>query len=282
MDNRCTVVVSSCDAYEDTWLPFFKMLSVHWANCPYPIVLNTESKSFSYEGLDIKTFQFYKENERVEWGRRLIRTLKALETEYVIFLLDDFFFTRNVEQRRIEKCMQWMDEDSEIAVFSFWCVKDSNIQDGRYPHFERRSQNGAYRLNCQAALWKREKLISYIRPHENPWQWEILGSKRSKRYKEKFYSAIENEPYVFEYDWFSGGGVHRGKWTEGVPELFEKHNIEMDFSIRGFVNQKDPYDCANSIYSLKQNFWCGLFTKRFWQEVKKRIVEYIVKIKSLL
>ncbi len=252
MHNNCTIVVSSCDSYEDTWYPFFKIMDNQWKDRSYPIVLNTESKSFDYGDMNIKTFNFYKPGKKVPWGKRLIRTLKAIDTEYILFMLDDFFLLEPVDQKRIEQCIEWMDQDKEIAVFSFWRTHQPNIKDGKYPHFEKRPQNGEYRLNCQAAVWRREKLISYIRPHEDPWQWEILGSQRSSRYPEKFYSAIENEPLIMVYDWFSGGGVHRGKWTKGVVDLFKKYNIECNFSKRGFVGDitdiKTPPKKRNIVY----------------------------------
>ena len=55
----CTLLVNSCDAYSDLWEPFFKMLGVHWPDCPYPIVLNTESKAFKHVAFDVKTFSLY-------------------------------------------------------------------------------------------------------------------------------------------------------------------------------------------------------------------------------
>lgn len=40
----CTMVVNSCDSYDDTWDLFFRLLSINWPNCDIPITINTESK----------------------------------------------------------------------------------------------------------------------------------------------------------------------------------------------------------------------------------------------
>lgn len=273
MKYDCTVVVSSCDTYEDTWYPFFKIMDSQWNDRPYPVVLNTESKAFTYGDMNIKTFQFYKPGEKVPWGKRLIKTLKAIDSKYILFMLDDFFLLKPVQQARIEECIKWLEEDESIAVFSFWRTHQPNIKDGKYPHFERRPQDGEYRLNCQAAIWRREKLISYIRPHEDPWQWEILGSKRSSRYKEKFYSAIENEPYIMEYDWFAGGGVHRGKWTRGCVDLFKKYDIKCDFSLRGFSDEKVEVNSEEMVRSS--------FVVRAGRKFMRKLKEKIICFKSL-
>ena len=48
MDNSVTILVSSCDLYEDAWYPFFKLLKIQWPECEqYRIVLNTETKTYN-------------------------------------------------------------------------------------------------------------------------------------------------------------------------------------------------------------------------------------------
>ena len=50
--DKIALLVNSCDKYEDLWAPFFTLLKKYW-NPEYPIVLNTESKDFNFEGLNI-------------------------------------------------------------------------------------------------------------------------------------------------------------------------------------------------------------------------------------
>lgn len=231
--NRCTILVASSDGYEDSWIPFFKILKENWNDIPYEIKLSTQTKSFQFDGLDIDIVNMSPANVKAPWGARMIEALSGIQTEYVLLLLEDYYLLEPVDQNRIEQCLDWMDEDNCIANFSFGVMDYPNIRDEKYPGFERRPQVGPYRLNAQAALWRREKLISYIRPHESPWDWEILGSERSERYPELFYTSIKDKPRVFLYDFWECG-IRRGKWTKGVPTLFAKYDIDMDFSIRGF------------------------------------------------
>ena len=51
--NDVTILVNSCDKYEDAWEPFFKLFSIQWPECPYKIILNTESKNFSCDYLSV-------------------------------------------------------------------------------------------------------------------------------------------------------------------------------------------------------------------------------------
>ena len=54
MNNDVTFLISSCDKYEDAWHPFFKLLHVHGGAINYPIVLNTETKSYSSDFFDVR------------------------------------------------------------------------------------------------------------------------------------------------------------------------------------------------------------------------------------
>ena len=48
-----TVLVNSTDAFSDCWTPFFTLLGKYWPTAPRPIVLNTETLSFDYPGVDL-------------------------------------------------------------------------------------------------------------------------------------------------------------------------------------------------------------------------------------
>lgn len=273
MDDKCTVLINSCDKYEDCWDPFFELLRIHWPDMPeWRIVLNTESKLYQNNYFPVETFQLYKSGKSIPWGRRLIDTLNMISTEYVIILLDDFFLENRVDQGFLEQCIEWMDENQKLACFCFMPTPGPNINDHKYPRFEKRPQDGLYRMNCQAAIWRREKLISYCRPHEDPWTWEEHGSTRSRRYEDELYSLIEGSPLVFDYDVEAGGGIHRGKWTARMPELFRKYGIEVDFSLRGMeeLSVKAPQKERGKILTFIRKFRPPLI-KRMIIIIKMRI-----------
>ena len=51
-----TILVNSCDLYEDVWEPFFRLLKIQWPECEqYRIVLNTETKEYNCEFLKVET-----------------------------------------------------------------------------------------------------------------------------------------------------------------------------------------------------------------------------------
>ena len=65
-----TIIVCSCDAYEDLWYPYFEIFKNQWPDCKYPIILNTESKTYSHDGLNIKCLNLYTEENKknIAWS----------------------------------------------------------------------------------------------------------------------------------------------------------------------------------------------------------------------
>ena len=232
----CTLLVASYDGGEDLWEGFFTALTVQWPEFDLPVVLNTESKSYSFPGLDIKTFGLYP--DRVPpWGERMRETLKRIDSEYVLLMLDDFWLNAPVDDAFFRKCLRIMQENPDVAVLTFDTVShptpNSNIRDGRFPRFERRPQRCAYRLTCGLNLWRRKRLIKFIQPHESPWEFETLGSIRSGRYRDGFYSLIEGAAPVFSYN--LGWIIVQGKWhKETVEPLRIQYGLSIDYSRRGF------------------------------------------------
>lgn len=40
------VVVASCDAYADLWEPFFRLFRRYWPDCPYPVYLGSNFRTY--------------------------------------------------------------------------------------------------------------------------------------------------------------------------------------------------------------------------------------------
>ena len=246
MNSDITVLINSCDAYEDLWEPFFKLFHHYWPDCPYRVMLNTETKSFGYPGMKIDCLALYKNKlntKRIPFGQCLIDHLQHITTKYVILLLDDFFLRASVDTKRVNECREWMESNPNIAVFSFEEVVDEqNFPSGRYPGFELRPPVGEYKLNLQAALWNTKTLIKYCRAHENPWEMEMHGNFRTFHARESFYSIQGREKRPFEYGFQVNGkwGVRRGKWViDSVEGLFREHGIAVDYEFRGTITNSN-------------------------------------------
>jgi hypothetical protein len=236
---ECAVLICSCDAYSDLWDPFFKILHDEWSDKPeeWRVILNTETKEYINSYYHVETMGIERTGRKLTWSNRFFKTLKKIDTEYVLIILDDYFQEKKIEQSRIDEVINWMNKNSDIAVFYFSNIQDMDkfhIRDNKYEGFELNEPGCPYCVCAQTGIWRRKCLMRYLCKYEDVWQFEELASERAGYYKYKIYSAIKDSDYIFRHRWEEGGALRGGKWSQYVPALLEEHGINVNYSKRGF------------------------------------------------
>ena len=261
-DKAISVIINSCDKYEDAWIPFFTLFKKYWPNCPYSIFLNTETKSFSFDGLNIICLNTG--SEQLTWSNRLIKSLKKIHTTYVIMMLEDFFLLDYVKQDEIEKALEWIEQARDISCFQFYPNPQlTSVDDHCFPGYAKRDLKGKWWLRCQAALWKRKDLLKYLNPNESAWQFEEYGTNVAKLYNKRFYNCIDKAimPFVYDVDRTTGYGLYEGTWLKSNFDLFEKEGIPVDFSKMGLWENgvRKPFVCPVSKKTMRERWMYLLF-----------------------
>lgn len=242
MKNSYSILINTCDNFEDCWNPFFQLWSIYWKDCQGKIYLNTEYKDYYYRGLDIVTTQVCKKNnvqhdKRATWSQCLKWALEQIDTDIVLYMQEDYFLKDNVKNEIVEKYVQLMTDNENIKCIHLTDQAVFASGKSKFTHLSNVEYKQRYRVSCQAALWRKEELLILIRESEDAWQFEEFGSMRSSIMKHDYYVVDSNYvklnqfeiiPYVFT-------GIIQGRWYEETIPLFEKHNILIDFGIRGFV-----------------------------------------------
>ena len=84
-NNKLAVLITSCDAYEDVWDPFFLLLDIYWADIPYRVYLNTETKQynkkFKHFQVESLTLSDISVNKNVSWSQRMKLALDRIDEE---------------------------------------------------------------------------------------------------------------------------------------------------------------------------------------------------------
>lgn len=282
MDEECTIMVCSCDDYEDLWYPFFKLFYTYWPDCPYRIILNTESKKFNYKDLKIDCFCMYDSNANIPYGQRMIDHIHQVKTPFLLILLEDFFIQERVDTAYIRRIIDYLKSDDKNVFFKFNENKDPlNVSDERFPEFEKRPIYGEYKQSMQAGLWRTEFFLETWDKYVSPWDWEVWGTYRTFSDGMSYYCLKQGakRPIEYGYDYDNGGSinVYRGKWTHGSYEnCFKENDIVVDFSKRGWYSgeslkqESDQY--LKKEYRRMQSagfyMWCKIYLWRIWKEIK--------------
>ena len=227
LTSNIAVLVSSCDEYADVWDPFFWLFWKYWADCPYPVYLNSVTKPYTSS----KVRQILV-GSRLGWGDGLLKTLQIIKettsSKYLILLLDDYLVDRPVDSEMMDKGVNALDSlnGNYLRLFP---KPPPDIVIPQYDFIGKISKGAPYRLSLQASLWRLDILMALLRPGDTPWDMELFGSERSNRY-DGFYSTYQ--PFIRYIN-----GVERGAWTSEAVELMNDEGIEIDFSSRGVLTE---------------------------------------------
>jgi len=248
MENELTIIVCSCDKYSDLWYPYFEIFKHQWPYCKYPIILNTESKSYSHDGLKIKCLQLYKEGEEVPWSDRMIRTLQHVESKYVLVTLDDHFLITPVDVEGFENSLNIIKNNIHISQLSFIERVHENEKTKRIENFAKIGINRYFRINLDTAIWRKNRLLKCLKSGENAWEFELNGTERALWDLTEYYGYIVKAKPILDVTFHlrRGYGLIRGKWIWRNPELFKEFGIDFDFSIRGCMGYEE---CINYVES---------------------------------
>ncbi|MEN9659563.1 MAG: hypothetical protein RL571_3028 [Pseudomonadota bacterium] len=233
--NNLTIVVNTCDAYDDVLTIFFHALHDCWPDCPFPVVINTESNSHHYPA---RVHNYISSQGVDDWGGRLLATLGSVETEYVLMLYDDFILNAPVNNQRIASSLNRL-QSQTLAVVAYLIntalpLSNTSTDDIFIPLKDRVD----YRLNSAPAIWRRQALMGYIAEGDTPWAWEVFGSYRTWGDGKLFYSLNPKQDDIYPYNYAKGGAIYRGKWVREVVEQVEnKYPLSIDWNVRGFSSE---------------------------------------------
>ena len=230
--HNLTIVVNTCDSYQDVLSIFFYAMQEYWDDCPYSIVINTETNKYNYPAL---VHNHCSRSGTDDWGDRLRSTLTSIDTEFVLMLYDDFILNKAVNNLQIQAAIQKLQSQSNAVVtylintnLPFEVVNPGDM-------FIQIKDRVDYRLNSAPGIWRKQALLNYTAAGDTPWAWEVFGTYKTWGDGKIFYSINPSQSDIYPFDYSKGGAIYRGKWVRKVVENVEhKYPLEIDWNMRGF------------------------------------------------
>ena len=241
METSYSILVNTTDSFEDCWEPFFKLFATYWSDFKGKVYLNTEYKEFHYPGIDIVSIKNSEHNDRGvknTWSECLIRALNTIQNDVVLYMQEDYFFQSAVDNKEVDKYAAIFRAQDMDCLHLTPASGSGPFEGSPYPDIWTIGRRAQCRLSCQAAFWKKTILLKYIRSYESPWQFETFGTLRAYRINDHFYNISLDLLKKKEILPYLRTGVVQGKWKTDVVPLFSNHDISVDFSRRGFLQQR--------------------------------------------
>lgn len=223
----CTVIVNSCDKYVDLLDPFLALFRKYWPDCPFELVLFTESEP-TLRGKE-RFDRVIACGKGLTWSQLFTRALAQIATPYVLFILDDYFLTKPVDTaqmlRRLEQ-IKAFDADNLRMIPNPKPTKRNADPFGHETDLFRYKPTMAYSIATQSGFWRREFLSELASKKPSIWEFERFGS---------FDPLAARKPLLVTptQEFPSLDVVHKGHWEKYGVELLKANGIACDFSIRG-------------------------------------------------
>lgn len=252
----------SCDKYYDLWDPFFYFFEKNWNDCPFPVYLATNSKTYIRKNVTIVNSNHFK-----TWSEETSIILNKLPFDTIIYLQDDYFIIKKVNNDNIQK---------KLAKFELLNADYLRLFPSPGPDLEINneedigliSENAAYRTSLQSAIWKKETFIKLLIKDETQWEFEINSKIRSKKFI--FLSVTVNKnkhikKQTFPITYYYLTAVLRGQWRWGAYQLCKKENLTIDTNYR-------------KVESLREKIYQSTYD--YLPITGKKIIDYLKNIKK--
>ena len=236
--NECPILVSSSDAYADLWPAFFHILRREWPEYRGKVVLNTDRKEFSFDGLDIVCTRACRDGRR-PFGETLKRSLDAVPGDVFLMMMVDYFLEGPVDVARLQRYFDAFRDGGASALFLL-PQEAPGVPVPGHADMEEMDIPGADGFSTQtlfsfqAAFWRRDEMRKFVADWEDPWFAEYFGCRRAKLLNPRFWKLSDSAAPPIPYD--RSGVLHGGgKWLVrsisridlgGVPIDIEKSKAE--------------------------------------------------------
>lgn len=235
---KCSVIVSSCDSYDDVWAPFFTLFFRYWPDCPFPVYLMSETKKYPDDR--VTTINI---GEDKKWASNMKTALKQINTPYVLYLQEDYFFRSKVDTDNIIKLLNYAIREKVGCLRLF----PSPGPDRTYKNSAdvgEIDKKANYSISTQATIWNKDVLDSLLIDGESGWDFEIKGSKKVVDLKIPFLCVYKKAINYF------ATAIKRGVWYYDAVKLCAKEGIIIDGKRREIETRSRYFLRVSRLYSF--------------------------------
>lgn len=183
---KIPIVLHTIDSYSEYWDTWYSLFKKHMVNYG-PIYFLSEEKEPSF----IKEINHIKTGKG-EWGERLINGLKKIDSELFFYMQEDFWVHKptKLENKILDDFINYSMDAYRISFISKW-YKLEKVDENLFKYH----QHSNYTLSHQFTLWRKDFLLKFIKPNQNPWVNEIDGSREMNKNTHRIF-LTENDFYT--------------------------------------------------------------------------------------
>jgi len=233
-NERMAIVIPACDKYLDIVSEYMKYLRANWSDCPFEIILVTETQQYS----DPRITSFVT-SATTNWTGRVLEGIKHTNCKYILTTVEDAFIAKTVNTQDIFDILDFMDKH-KIAYYRNPKNGHIRTKENSFGDFEyacKIEKDGIYSRTLGIDIWNRQALI------------DLFGDGTMTAWDVENYFieyAVKSESGYFE-DWVSDSRnflnvietVSKGKWFPSAIKEFKKLKEPISIGNRGILPTSD-------------------------------------------
>jgi hypothetical protein len=219
--NKITVIISSCDAFENCWKPLLHSLEQCWRNCPWDIYIISNHREIIHPKV-----KFLKAGNDRGWASNLKNILERIESDWIIYLQEDYWLTSEINTESLKKHIDYCIKNNiDYLRLNPPFHDEYSIIDTCYAQIP---EGIRYRLCLQAAIWNKNVLQNCLVDGWTGWNFEYDLEKHLKKNNIKVKSLVINSNVFPDkgIEYVGGTAVRKGRWTVAAAEYLKQNNFE--------------------------------------------------------
>lgn len=213
--NNLTVLIGSCDAYSSIWKPFQICFDRYWKFDTKNYIVTEKLEVPNYTNTELITIK----SEKSTWAKRMLDGISVANTEFIFFILEDYFFHYPYSYEKMSNWLMDMDKFEinrlQISPSEFQLYEE--IENTPYHKLKTKSN---YLISMQPSLWRKSFLMNVLKEEYSPWDFELKGSSLLKN-KEHGIFIDRDIPNVYF------NAIRKGfKKSKGWDEFIKKEGLE--------------------------------------------------------
>ncbi len=177
------VIVTTSDKYIDAVQTFAWLMNRYWEPNPEVFIVGFSPPTFelpdNFSFVSVGKFEDYPVDK---WSDALIKFLGHFDKELFVLMLEDYWISRRVDTEGIALLAKYMDAERSIIKAD---LKDDRLYAGgkkSFGFYDRLDMilsdpDSAYHMSLMSGLWRKEHMLSVLKPGWSPWEVEIDGTR---------------------------------------------------------------------------------------------------------
>ena len=226
-----SLVVVSCDAYTELGYIFFELQEKFMGWFTDNRYFINETKYFEYK--NVITVHV---GEGHEWSDKVRIALNSIHTKYVLFMLEDYFIGKEVEESNIKQAIDIMN-NYNLKYYKIKAVPQIKGTSHIADFLVGIPANKRYGINLQAALFERGFLLDIVKKEgQNAWQVENeLNKNVQEESNDLIPGCFLDKREIIDIH----NGVVKGRWLPQTLSYFNSIGYCIDVGDRPIMRRKE-------------------------------------------